>query len=155
MQSIRSRWSNYLVAISLLPRIIPASSLKMKILVGPRYHLMLCRPSHCGDFRTHGSRTSVLSSACFSLLNHGSPLPETNALCELVTMLAKLAIAAPNISTTLDKNVICERIVSSRDAVFYGNRTAFRALLALRSYVRWERNMSHYGNLLLYRYTVT
>lgn len=64
--------------MSLLPRIIPASSLKMKILVGPRYHLMLCRPSHCGDFRTQGSKISVPSSACFSLLNHGSPLPETN-----------------------------------------------------------------------------
>lgn len=64
--------------MSLLLRRIPASSLKIKIRVGPRYHLMLCRPSHCGDFRTQGSKTSVPRSACFSLLSHGSLLPETN-----------------------------------------------------------------------------
>ena len=67
----------YLTAMSLLPRVIPASSLKMKIRVAPRYHLMLWSPSHCCNFSTHGSCTSVPSSACFTLFSHGSLLPET------------------------------------------------------------------------------
>lgn len=67
----------YLTAMSLFPRVIPTSSLKMKIRVAPRYHLMLWSPSHCGNFSTHGSCTSVPSSACFTLFSHGSLLPET------------------------------------------------------------------------------
>lgn len=69
---------NYLTEMSLLPRIIPALSVKTKIRLDPRYHLMLCRPSHCNDFRVQGSKISVPSSACFSLLSHGSLLAETN-----------------------------------------------------------------------------
>jgi len=34
------------------------------------------------------------------------------------------------------RSALGERIVSSRDAVFYGDRAAVRAPLALRSYVR-------------------
>lgn len=63
--------------MSLFPRVNPTSSLKMKIRVAPRYHLMLWSPSHWGNFSTHGSCTSVPSSACFTLFSHGSLLPAT------------------------------------------------------------------------------
>ena len=70
-------YTRYLTAMSLFPRVNPTSSLKMKIRVAPRYHLMLWSPSHWGNFSTHGSCTSVPSSACFTLFSHGSLLPAT------------------------------------------------------------------------------
>jgi len=141
--------------MSLLPRIIPMSSLKMKILMDLWYHLMLWRPTHCDDFRMQGSKISVPSSAYFSLLNHGLPLSETSCdswfvssdSCEIefvIEISYRLYLTKRNWIVLLIFGT-CNR---AREFTQFYFCTSVHC--KWRFYVWWKITMSYYSNILYY-----